>query len=256
MNQCLVKQGIETGAKRLNFASTDGFFALTLPGKGEVEHCKIYDFYVPPGYLADGLNTVKDLWCVAGRATEGLARTAVRGRRPKHLACWQGGDSIKEGRRSKSECLPEVVKAMKACLKETGAGASKAKMVDPKQVSRHAVQSQCTPLPESRRSDQDVLQTAESETVPAGKEENAELLQPSLLVSKPGRLRFTHPRSAAQACASMFQGKRLWSIGRKGLWKFQHSLNSRRRSSLQFSFSCRVVWPFLQNQTCKRVSQK
>ena len=154
-----------------------------------MEYCKLYDFYLPPACLTAGVKTVKDLWCASGRPEGLVAGTAVQlGTRPKQITSWhwQGGDSMK-GRRSKSECLPVVLKAMKACLKET-ASVSRPKM-DPKQVSRATyVQSQHAPVPESRKSDPALVGTAatSSETVPAGKDENAELLQPSLLLSKPG----------------------------------------------------------------------
>merc|ERR1719282_2237188 len=71
-------------------------------GMGDVEYGKIYDFYFPPTFL---------------RLFDG----------PSCCAFWQGGDFIKndepQGNQvfcQMTECIPEVVKAMRACIKETG----------------------------------------------------------------------------------------------------------------------------------------
>eukprot|EP00435_Cladocopium_sp_Y103_P052646 s2072_g16.t1 len=89
---------------------------------GDVEYGKIYDFYLPPAFLRlyDGPSVnVEDMWRILGRGTTNGG-----------LACysfWQGGDFIKndepQGNQvfcQMNECIPEVVKAMRACVKETG----------------------------------------------------------------------------------------------------------------------------------------
>merc|ERR1712216_221590 len=111
-------------------------------GMGDGEYAKIYDFYFPPKYLRlyDGpaINII-DMWRILGRdsLTNGglVVGTIIKpklGLRPKPFgeACyafWQGGDFIKndepQGNQvfcQMNECIPEVVKAMRACIKETG----------------------------------------------------------------------------------------------------------------------------------------
>merc|ERR1712203_679357 len=110
-------------------------------GMGDVEYGKIYDFYLPPEYLRlfDGPScNIIDMWRMGGRdMTNGglVVGTIIKpklGLQPKPFgeACyafWQGGDFIKndepQGNQvfcQMSECIPEVVKAMRACVKETG----------------------------------------------------------------------------------------------------------------------------------------
>mmetsp|Transcript_78150 Transcript_78150/g.171342 ORF Transcript_78150/g.171342 Transcript_78150/m.171342 type:complete len:962 (-) Transcript_78150:323-3208(-) len=110
-------------------------------GMGDVEYGKIHDFYFPPEYLRlfDGPSAnIKDLWKLLGREQENgglVVGTIIKpklGLQPKPFgeAChsfWQGGDFIKndepQGNQTfcqMQECIPEVVKAMKACIKETG----------------------------------------------------------------------------------------------------------------------------------------
>merc|ERR1712127_423388 len=110
-------------------------------GMGDVEYGKIYDIYFPPAYLClfDGPSiNVIDMWRILGRGTSdgGLVVGTIiepkLGLQPKPFgeACyafWQGGDFIKndepQGNQvfcQMNECIPEVVKAMRACIKETG----------------------------------------------------------------------------------------------------------------------------------------
>jgi ribulose-bisphosphate carboxylase large chain len=110
-------------------------------GMGDVEYGKIYDIYFPPSYLRlfDGPScSIIDMWRIFGRdmANGGLVvGTIIKpklGLQPKPFgeACyafWQGGDFIKndepQGNQvfcQMNECIPEVVKAMRACVKETG----------------------------------------------------------------------------------------------------------------------------------------
>merc|ERR1711972_763016 len=110
-------------------------------GMGDVEYGKIYDIYFPPKYLRlfDGpAVNIKDMWRLFGRdMTNGglVVGTIIKpklGLTPKPFgeACygfWQGGDFIKndepQGNQvfcQMNECIPEVVKAMRACIKETG----------------------------------------------------------------------------------------------------------------------------------------
>merc|ERR1712159_887094 len=110
-------------------------------GMGDVEYGKIYDMYFPPQYLRlfDGPScNIVDMWRNLGRdLTNGglVVGTIIKpklGLQPKPFgeACyafWQGGDFIKndepQGNQifcQMSECIPEVVKAMRACIKETG----------------------------------------------------------------------------------------------------------------------------------------
>merc|ERR1712139_342684 len=120
------------------------FLTLTIgnnQGMGDVEYGKIYDFYFPPPHLRkfDGPNrSIVDMWRVLGRAlVDGglVTGTIIKpklGLQPKPFgeACyafWQGGDFIKndepQGNQAfcqMHECIPEVVKAMRACIKETG----------------------------------------------------------------------------------------------------------------------------------------
>merc|ERR1712032_648986 len=110
-------------------------------GMGDVEYGKIYDFYFPHSYLRlfDGPScSIIDMWRIFGRdmANGGLVvGTIIKpklGLQPKPFgeACyafWMGGDFIKndepQGNQvfcQMNECIPEVVKAMRACIKETG----------------------------------------------------------------------------------------------------------------------------------------
>merc|ERR1711988_952120 len=110
-------------------------------GMGDVEYGKIYDMYFPPKYLRlfDGPScNIVDMWRNLGRdLTNGglVVGTIIKpklGLQPKPFgeACyafWQGGDFIKndepQGNQifcQMNECIPEVVKAMRACIKETG----------------------------------------------------------------------------------------------------------------------------------------
>ena len=106
-----------------------------------MEYGKIYDFYLPPAFLRlyDGPSVnVEDMWRILGRGTTNgglVVGTIIKpklGLQPKPFgeACysfWQGGDFIKndepQGNQvfcQMNECIPEVVKAMRACVKETG----------------------------------------------------------------------------------------------------------------------------------------
>ena len=119
------------------------FWGLLLwqQGMGDVEYGKIYDFYLPPAFLRlyDGPSVnVEDMWRILGRGTTNgglVVGTIIKpklGLQPKPFgeACysfWQGGDFIKndepQGNQvfcQMNECIPEVVKAMRACVKETG----------------------------------------------------------------------------------------------------------------------------------------
>jgi len=120
------------------------FLTLTIgnnQGMGDVEYGKIYDFYLPPEYLRlfDGPScNIIDMWRILGRGTSNgglVVGTIIKpklGLQPKPFgeACyafWQGGDFIKndepQGNQvfcQMNECIPEVVKAMRACVKETG----------------------------------------------------------------------------------------------------------------------------------------
>merc|ERR550514_2326944 len=110
-------------------------------GMGDVEYGKIYDMYFPPKYLRlfDGPQTnVVDMWRILGKpmVNGGLVvGTIIKpklGLQPKPFgeACyafWMGGDFIKndepQGNQvfcQMNECIPEVVTAMKASIKETG----------------------------------------------------------------------------------------------------------------------------------------
>merc|ERR1711972_828221 len=110
-------------------------------GMGDVEYGKIYDFYFPPSYLRlfDGPScSIIDMWRILGRGTSDgglVVGTIIKpklGLQPKPFgeACyafWQGGDFIKndepQGNQvfcQMNECIPEVVKAMRACIKVTG----------------------------------------------------------------------------------------------------------------------------------------
>merc|ERR1711972_405512 len=120
------------------------FLTLTIgnnQGMGDVEYGKIYDIYFPPSYLRlfDGpACNIIDMWRILGRGLmDGglVVGTIIKpklGLQPKPFgeACyafWQGGDFIKndepQGNQvfcQMNECIPEVVKAMRACVKETG----------------------------------------------------------------------------------------------------------------------------------------
>ena len=110
---------------------------------GDVEYGKIYDFYLPPEFLRlyDGpAVNVEDMWRILGKGTSNgglVVGTIIKpklGLQPKPFgeACyafWQGGDFIKndepQGNQvfcQMNEVIPEVVKAMRACIKETGVG--------------------------------------------------------------------------------------------------------------------------------------
>merc|ERR1711979_108114 len=110
-------------------------------GMGDVEYGKIYDIYFPPKYLRlfDGPSScVIDMWRILGRGTSNgglVVGTIIKpklGLQPKPFgeACyafWLGGDFIKndepQGNQvfcQMNECIPEVVKAMRAATKETG----------------------------------------------------------------------------------------------------------------------------------------
>ena len=110
-------------------------------GMGDVEYGKIYDIYFPPQYLRlfDGPScNVIDMWRILGRGTSNgglVVGTIIKpklGLQPKPFgeACyafWLGGDFIKndepQGNQvfcQMSECIPEVVKAMRAAQKEAG----------------------------------------------------------------------------------------------------------------------------------------
>merc|ERR1740127_393686 len=112
-------------------------------GMGDVDYGKIYDIYFPPQYLRlfDGPSCcVIDMWRILGRGTTGgglVVGTIIKpklGLQPKPFgeACygfWQGGDFIKndepQGNQTfcqMNECIPEVVKAMRMAMAETGAG--------------------------------------------------------------------------------------------------------------------------------------
>ncbi|CAK0790513.1 unnamed protein product [Prorocentrum cordatum] len=112
-------------------------------GMGDVDYGKIYDIYFPPQYLRlfDGPSCcVIDMWRILGRGTVGgglVVGTIIKpklGLQPKPFgqACygfWQGGDFIKndepQGNQTfcqMNECIPEVVKAMRAAQEETGQG--------------------------------------------------------------------------------------------------------------------------------------
>ncbi|OLP97683.1 Ribulose bisphosphate carboxylase [Symbiodinium microadriaticum] len=112
-------------------------------GMGDVEYGKIYDFYLPPAFLRlyDGpAVNVEDMWRILGKGTSNgglVVGTIIKpklGLQPKPFgeACyafWQGGDFIKndepQGNQvfcQMNEVIPEVVKAMRACIKETGVG--------------------------------------------------------------------------------------------------------------------------------------
>jgi len=120
------------------------FLTLTIgnnQGMGDVEYGKIYDFYFPPAFLRsfDGPSVnIRDMWRILGRDMKNgglVVGTIIKpklGLQPKPFgeACyafWQGGDFIKndepQGNQvfcQMNECIPEVVKAMRACIKETG----------------------------------------------------------------------------------------------------------------------------------------
>merc|ERR1719323_1702664 len=110
-------------------------------GMGDVEYGKIYDFYFPPTFLRlfDGPSCcIIDMWRILGRGTSDgglVVGTIIKpklGLKPKPFgeACyafWQGGDFIKndepQGNQvycQMSDCIPEVVSAMRACIEETG----------------------------------------------------------------------------------------------------------------------------------------
>ena len=110
---------------------------------GDVEYGKIYDFYLPPAFLRlyDGPSiNVEDMWRILGRGTSnsGLVGTTIikpkLGLQPMPfseasclLLLLAGRDFIKNDEPHGNqvfcrinEFIPEVVKATRACIKETG----------------------------------------------------------------------------------------------------------------------------------------
>jgi len=108
---------------------------------GDVGYGQIYDVRFPPAYLRlfDGPScSVVDMWRILGRGTKDgglVVGTIIKpklGLQPKPFgeACyafWMGGDFIKKDEPQgnqifcqMNECIPGVVKAMRACIKETG----------------------------------------------------------------------------------------------------------------------------------------
>lgn len=120
------------------------FLTLTIgnnQGMGDVEHAKMYDFYMPPRaiQLFDGPSVdISDLWRILGRPLESggyIAGTIIKpklGLRPEPFAeaayqFWLGGDFIKndEPQGNQVFCptkkvIPLVVDAMKKAQDETG----------------------------------------------------------------------------------------------------------------------------------------
>jgi ribulose-bisphosphate carboxylase large chain len=120
------------------------FLTLTVgnnQGMGDIEHAKMYDFYVPPRavQLFDGpAKDISDLWRVLGRPiVDGgfIAGTIIKpklGLRPKPFAeaayqFWMGGDFIKndepQGNQTfapMKEVIPLVVDAMTRAQDDTG----------------------------------------------------------------------------------------------------------------------------------------
>ncbi|MBT3640599.1 MAG: ribulose-bisphosphate carboxylase, partial [Acidiferrobacteraceae bacterium] len=120
------------------------FLTLTIgnnQGMGDIEHAKMYDFYVPPRavQLFDGpAKDISDLWRVLGRPiVDGgfIAGTIIKpklGLRPKPFAeaayqFWMGGDFIKndepQGNQTfapMKEVIPLVVDAMTRAQDDTG----------------------------------------------------------------------------------------------------------------------------------------
>merc|ERR1719333_1100650 len=95
------------------------FLTLTIgnnQGMGDVEYGKIYDFYFPSPFLRkfDGPSrSIIDMWRTLGRqlVDGGLVTgTIIKNDEP------QGNQAFCQ----MHECIPEVVKAMRACIKETG----------------------------------------------------------------------------------------------------------------------------------------
>jgi ribulose-bisphosphate carboxylase large chain len=112
-------------------------------GMGDVEYGKIYNSYLPPAFprLYDGpVVNVVDIWRILSKGTQngGLEANTIikpkRGLQPKPFggACcvsWQCGDFSKNDEPQdnqvfcqRNECFPEVVKAMRVTIKETGNG--------------------------------------------------------------------------------------------------------------------------------------
>jgi ribulose-bisphosphate carboxylase large chain len=120
------------------------FLTLTVgnnQGMGDIEHAKMYDFYVPPRavQLFDGpAKDISDLWRILGRPiVDGgfIAGTIIKpklGLRPKPFAeaayqFWMGGDFIKndepQGNQTfapMKEVIPLVVDAMTRAQDDTG----------------------------------------------------------------------------------------------------------------------------------------
>jgi hypothetical protein len=109
-------------------------------GIGDVEYSKTYDIYFPPSHLRlfEGpARSIIDMWRIPGHGTPagdlvaGTASQAKLGLHPKPVgeasyAPWQGGDFIKNDEAQgnqvfcqMNECISEVVKAMRECIKET-----------------------------------------------------------------------------------------------------------------------------------------
>src|ERR1039457_607310 len=110
-------------------------------GMGDIQHAKMYDFYMPPRaiQLFDGPSKdISDLWRILGRPVQNggyIAGTIIKpkvGLRPKPFAAaayqfWLGGDFIKnqepQGNQVFSpmkETIPLVYDAMKRAMDETG----------------------------------------------------------------------------------------------------------------------------------------
>jgi hypothetical protein len=110
-------------------------------GMGDIEHAKIYDFYMPPRaiQLFDGPSKdISDLWRILGRPVKDggyIAGTIIKpklGLRPEPFAkaayqFWLGGDFIKndepQGNQTfapMAKTIPLVYDAMKRAMDETG----------------------------------------------------------------------------------------------------------------------------------------
>ena len=105
---------------------------------GDVEHCKIRGVYLPPSFLrrCDGaaLN-VENIWRILrkGASRGGFVTDTCMKPKPSgetSYASWQGGglfvqNDEPQGRQvlcQMHECKPQVVRAMRACLKEARLG--------------------------------------------------------------------------------------------------------------------------------------
>jgi ribulose-bisphosphate carboxylase large chain len=120
------------------------FLTLTIgnnQGMGDVDHAKMFDFYIPPKFLAlfDGPSTsIQDLWRVLGRPVQNggfIVGTIIKpklGLRPQPFAnaaydFWLGGDFIKndepQGNQTFAplkQTIPLVADAMKRAQDKTG----------------------------------------------------------------------------------------------------------------------------------------